>query len=172
MTQIGKCIECPVLQSASHNIELSKIKSEKGIVRRARMKNPLWKHPGLDRLIVVTVCSVVLFLIQIVMSHVTHSLTLLAAAYHMLYNIFSLMGCIATIKVWKNQFDRVCTDHSNLHTCCCQTGSDFLSFSIWYESQRETLHSFLCQQNTMKQAKNSAANSRCSFHARIIHEID
>lgn len=24
----------------------------------------------------------------------------------------------------------------------------------------------------MKQAKNSAANSRCSFHARIIHEID
>ncbi len=63
------------------------------------MKNPLWKQPGLDRLICVTVCSVGLFLAQIVMSHVSHSLTLLVAAYHMLYNILSLLGCIATIKV-------------------------------------------------------------------------
>ncbi|EFX86106.1 hypothetical protein DAPPUDRAFT_313112 [Daphnia pulex] len=63
------------------------------------MKNPLWKQPGLDRLICVLVASVALFLVQIIMSHITHSLTLLAAAYHMLYNIFSLVGCIATIKM-------------------------------------------------------------------------
>lgn len=63
------------------------------------MKNPLWKQPGLDRLIVVTVASIALFIAEIAMSHVTHSLTLLVASYHMLYNILSLVGCIATIKV-------------------------------------------------------------------------
>ena len=69
------------------------------------MKNPLWKkQPGLDRLICVLVASVALFVVQIVMSHITHSLTLLVAAYHMLYNIFSLIGCIATIKVFENLF--------------------------------------------------------------------
>ena len=70
------------------------------------MRNPLWKltKPGLDRLICVLVASVALFLVQIVMSHLTHSLTLLVAAYHMLYNIFSLIGCIATIKVSENLF--------------------------------------------------------------------
>jgi Co/Zn/Cd efflux system component len=69
-----------------------------------KMKNPLWKQPGLDRLICVLVASIALFLVQIVMSHITHSLTLLVAAYHMLYNIFSLIGCIATIKVLENYF--------------------------------------------------------------------
>lgn len=63
------------------------------------MINPLWQQPGLDRLIGILVASVALFLVEIVMSHITHSLTLLAVAYHMLYNIFSLIGCIATIKV-------------------------------------------------------------------------
>lgn len=68
------------------------------------MKNLLWKQPGLDRLICVLVASVALFLVQIIMSHITHSLTLLAAAYHMLYNIFSLVGCITTIKVFNNSY--------------------------------------------------------------------
>ncbi|XP_057376266.1 proton-coupled zinc antiporter SLC30A1-like [Daphnia carinata] len=63
------------------------------------MRNLLWKQPGLDRLIGVLVASIALFLVEIVMSHITHSLTLLVAAYHMLYNIFSLIGCIATIKM-------------------------------------------------------------------------
>ena len=69
-----------------------------------KMKNPLWKQPGLDRLICVLVASIALFVVQIVMSHITHSLTLLVASYHMLYNIFSLIGCIATIKVLENYF--------------------------------------------------------------------
>ena len=63
------------------------------------MKNPFWKQPGLGRIVGVTMASVCMFILQIVMSHVSHSLTLLVAAYHMLYNILSLSGCIATIKV-------------------------------------------------------------------------
>lgn len=63
------------------------------------MKTPLWKQPGLGRLVVMTVASAAFFAVQIVIAHVTHSLTLLAAAYHMLYNILSLTGCITTIKV-------------------------------------------------------------------------
>ncbi|EFN76190.1 Zinc transporter 1 [Harpegnathos saltator] len=38
------------------------------------------------------------FLVEIVASHVTHSLTLLLNAYHMLCNIVALVGCIASIK--------------------------------------------------------------------------
>ncbi|XP_025269677.1 zinc transporter 1 isoform X1 [Camponotus floridanus] len=38
------------------------------------------------------------FLIEIIASHVTHSLTLLLNAYHMLCNIVALVGCIASIK--------------------------------------------------------------------------
>ncbi|KMQ95829.1 zinc transporter 1 [Lasius niger] len=39
------------------------------------------------------------FLIEIIASHLTHSLTLLLNAYHMLCNIVALVGCIASIKV-------------------------------------------------------------------------
>lgn len=38
------------------------------------------------------------FLVEIVASHITHSLTLLLNAYHMLCNIVALVGCIASIK--------------------------------------------------------------------------
>ncbi|XP_020278232.1 zinc transporter 1 isoform X2 [Pseudomyrmex gracilis] len=38
------------------------------------------------------------FVVEIVASHVTHSLTLLLNAYHMLCNIVALVGCIASIK--------------------------------------------------------------------------
>ena len=63
------------------------------------MRNPLKKLPSFGRLIAVTAASVGLFVAQLVMSHMTHSITLLVSAYHMLYNIMSLMGCVATIKV-------------------------------------------------------------------------
>lgn len=39
------------------------------------------------------------FIVEIITSHVTHSLTLLLNAYHMLCNIVALVGCIASIKV-------------------------------------------------------------------------
>ncbi|XP_034947963.1 zinc transporter 1 [Chelonus insularis] len=38
------------------------------------------------------------FIIEIIASHVTHSLTLLLNAYHMLCNIVALVGCIASLK--------------------------------------------------------------------------
>ncbi|XP_053989300.1 zinc transporter 10 isoform X1 [Hylaeus volcanicus] len=38
------------------------------------------------------------FVVEIVASHVTHSLTLLLNAYHMLCNVIALAGCIASIK--------------------------------------------------------------------------
>ncbi|XP_011883488.1 PREDICTED: zinc transporter 1 isoform X2 [Vollenhovia emeryi] len=38
------------------------------------------------------------FLVEIVASHITHSLTLLLNAYHILCNIVALVGCIASIK--------------------------------------------------------------------------
>ncbi|XP_024226080.1 zinc transporter 1 isoform X2 [Bombus impatiens] len=38
------------------------------------------------------------FIVEMVASHVTHSLTLLLNAYHMLCNIIALVGCIASIK--------------------------------------------------------------------------
>ena len=39
------------------------------------------------------------FIVEVVASHVTRSLTLLLNAYHMLCNIIALVGCIASIKV-------------------------------------------------------------------------
>lgn len=47
----------------------------------------------------VLVLSIVYFCVQLFLSHVTHALTLLICAYHMLCNIVALTGCIITIKV-------------------------------------------------------------------------
>ncbi len=77
------------------------------------MKNPLWKQPGLGRIMFMAVASSMIFLVQIAMAHWTHSLTLLAAAYHMLYNILSLVGCIATIKVM-NKHVSIRTNNKNI----------------------------------------------------------
>lgn len=43
--------------------------------------------------------TVFFFLVQLIMSHMTHALTLLVDSYHMLCNLFALVGCIITIKV-------------------------------------------------------------------------
>lgn len=63
------------------------------------MKTPVWRQLELRRTIFLLIVSLGFFLGQLVLSHLTHSLTLLVAAYHMLYNIFSLAGCITTIKM-------------------------------------------------------------------------
>ncbi|ALC45115.1 CG5130 [Drosophila busckii] len=52
-------------------------------------------------LYVVLGLSVCYFVLQLVLSHLTHALTLLMASYHMLCNIFALAGCIVTIKYRK-----------------------------------------------------------------------
>uniref|UniRef100_A0A182NV80 Cation efflux protein cytoplasmic domain-containing protein n=1 Tax=Anopheles dirus TaxID=7168 RepID=A0A182NV80_9DIPT len=50
------------------------------------------------QLYIVLALSSVYFLVQLFLSHVSHSLVLLVASYHMLCNIIALTGCILTIK--------------------------------------------------------------------------
>ncbi|KOC69260.1 Zinc transporter 10 [Habropoda laboriosa] len=52
------------------------------------------------------------FIVEMVASHVTHSLTLLLNAYHMLCNIIALIGCIATIKYSHRQSGNSHSGHS------------------------------------------------------------
>lgn len=51
------------------------------------------------QLYIVLVLSIIYFLVQLYLSHITHALTLLVDSYHMLCNIIALSGCIITIKV-------------------------------------------------------------------------
>ncbi|XP_016974888.1 zinc transporter 1 [Drosophila rhopaloa] len=46
----------------------------------------------------VLVLSICYFVLQLILSHLTHGLTLLMASHHMLCNIFALGGCVITIK--------------------------------------------------------------------------
>ncbi|KAK2588225.1 hypothetical protein KPH14_004259 [Odynerus spinipes] len=50
------------------------------------------------QLYVVLFFTVAFFIVEMVASHVTHSLTLLLNAYHMLCNIIAIVGCLASIK--------------------------------------------------------------------------
>jgi len=68
------------------------------------MKTRWWTGMELRRTIFMLSLSLMLCLAQLVISHMTHSLTLLVATYHMLYNIVALVGCIATIKVCQRQY--------------------------------------------------------------------
>ncbi|XP_044593699.1 zinc transporter 1 [Cotesia glomerata] len=57
------------------------------------------------------------FIIEIIASHVTHSLTLLLNAYHMLCNIVALVGCIASIKYGKQ--DKCRRDRNSKDSIFC-----------------------------------------------------
>ncbi|KAG8038471.1 hypothetical protein G9C98_006167 [Cotesia typhae] len=57
------------------------------------------------------------FIIEIIASHVTHSLTLLLNAYHMLCNIVALVGCIASIKYGKQ--DKCRRDRNSKDSIIC-----------------------------------------------------
>lgn len=50
-------------------------------------------------LFIVLFLSICYFSVQLILSHLTHALTLLMASYHMLCNILALAGSIVTIKV-------------------------------------------------------------------------
>lgn len=51
------------------------------------------------QLYIVLFFTIAFFAVELVASYVTHALTLLMNAYHMLCNIVALVGCIASIKV-------------------------------------------------------------------------
>lgn len=46
--------------------------------------------------------TIVFFITELIVSHVTHALVLLMDSYHMLCNIMALTGCIITMKVSDN----------------------------------------------------------------------
>ncbi|XP_061934062.1 proton-coupled zinc antiporter SLC30A1 isoform X3 [Apis cerana] len=66
------------------------------------------------------------FLVEIVASHVTHSLTLLLNAYHMLCNIIALVGCIASIKYShrQNGYNGNSTSSSLRNSIICINGDE------------------------------------------------
>ncbi|KAL2716307.1 zinc/cadmium resistance protein isoform X2 [Vespula squamosa] len=51
------------------------------------------------QLYLVVFFTVAFFIIEMVASHVTHSLTLLLNAYYMLCNIIATLGCLVSIKI-------------------------------------------------------------------------
>ncbi|KAK6637467.1 hypothetical protein RUM44_007884 [Polyplax serrata] len=50
------------------------------------------------QLYIILVLTGVFFTVELIISHFTHSLTLLVDSYHMLCNMIALTGCIITIK--------------------------------------------------------------------------
>ncbi|KAG8233191.1 hypothetical protein J437_LFUL008954, partial [Ladona fulva] len=50
------------------------------------------------QLYVMLALTALFFVTELVVSHVTHALTLLVDSYHMLCNLIALIGCIATVK--------------------------------------------------------------------------
>ncbi|XP_065360745.1 uncharacterized protein ZnT77C [Calliphora vicina] len=61
------------------------------------IKNLLYRFQPAP-LYIVLILSICYFSVQLILSHLTHALTLLMASYHMLCNIFALAGSIITIK--------------------------------------------------------------------------
>ncbi|KAG7204955.1 hypothetical protein KM043_005342 [Ampulex compressa] len=65
------------------------------------------------------------FLVEIAASHVTHSLTLLLNAYHMLCNIIALVGCIASIKYsHRETYSPISTRSSLMNSAICINGDE------------------------------------------------
>ncbi|XP_043268720.1 zinc transporter 1 [Venturia canescens] len=70
------------------------------------------------QLYVVLFFTVAFFIVEIVTSHITHSLTLLLNAYHMLCNIVALIGYIASVKYGhKDNYRREYNSGSNSSIC-------------------------------------------------------
>lgn len=60
------------------------------------------------QLYIVLVLSILYFLVQLFLSHISHALVLLVDSYHMLCNIIALTGCILTIKHSKQKTAEPC----------------------------------------------------------------
>lgn len=70
----------------------------------SNMANNDWIYQLRSLQLVIILCvSIAFFLLQLFLSHISHALTLLVNAYHMLCNIIALTGCIITLKVSPNE---------------------------------------------------------------------
>ena len=75
--------------------------SDRRIPRRLTGRIGRMCSPGHQqtRIYVLTAVIIAHFLVELVMSNLTHSLTLLTDAYHTLYNIVAVAGFIIALKV-------------------------------------------------------------------------
>ncbi|XP_033216826.1 zinc transporter 1 isoform X2 [Belonocnema kinseyi] len=84
------------------------------------------------------------FFIELVVSYVTHSLTLLLNAYHMLCNIIALVGCVASTKQtnsdrrMKSTFGWARIDIITMLICCVFLAS--FCFSLLMEALQTLIH--------------------------------
>ncbi|KAI4497782.1 hypothetical protein M0802_007108 [Mischocyttarus mexicanus] len=74
------------------------------------------------QLYLVVFFTVAFFIVEMVASHVTHSLTLLLNAYHMLCNIIAMLGCLVSIKYaprerYRNVYHTRNNSHQNSMIC-------------------------------------------------------
>ncbi|XP_066591740.1 proton-coupled zinc antiporter SLC30A1 [Prorops nasuta] len=80
------------------------------------------------QLYLVLFFTVAFFVVEIVASHVTHSLTLLLNAYHMMCNIIAIVGCIASIKYGhpdnQSSRDEIHGTNSPGNSAICINGDD------------------------------------------------
>ncbi|KDR23794.1 zinc transporter 10 isoform X2 [Zootermopsis nevadensis] len=77
------------------------------ILHRQRMAMKKWfRYLQPVQLHIMLGLTILFFLVQLVMSHMTHALTLLVDSYNMLCNLFSLVGCIITIKYGSANVER------------------------------------------------------------------
>ncbi|XP_017781074.1 PREDICTED: zinc transporter 1 isoform X2 [Nicrophorus vespilloides] len=72
-----------------------------------------WGNDEPIQLYVVLTLTIIYFICELVLSHVTHALALLMDSYHMLCNIMALAGCIITIKHGKNKNSTECKEPSS-----------------------------------------------------------
>ncbi|XP_012280120.1 zinc transporter 1 isoform X3 [Orussus abietinus] len=96
------------------------------------------------QLYLVLFLTTAFFIVEIVASYVTHALTLLLNAYHMLCNIIALVGCIASIKqsrsetTMKNTFGWARFDILSMLVCCVFLAS--FCFSLLVEALQTLVH--------------------------------
>ncbi|KAL1395944.1 hypothetical protein pipiens_010869 [Culex pipiens pipiens] len=79
------------------------------------------------QLYIVLVLSIVYFLVQLFLSHISHALVLLVDSYHMLCNIIALSGCILTIKHSKKSppaSSEACRPHRSVSQNSLADGSE------------------------------------------------
>lgn len=57
------------------------------------------------QLYVILILTLIFFVTELVVAHLTHALTLLMDSYHTLCNIIALSGCIITVKVTTKGFE-------------------------------------------------------------------
>ncbi|CAB0034217.1 unnamed protein product [Trichogramma brassicae] len=96
------------------------------------------------QLYIVLALTVAYFVVAIIATYITHCLTLRMNAYHMVCNIVSLFGCIASIKQtrsekrMKNTFGWARIDTVTMLVCCVLLAS--FCFSILVDSMSVLVH--------------------------------